>query len=276
MQREKNILFIILALIFAILATGAVFIYMKNYEDRIMAQSSESVSVIATNIDIKSGTQIKDYMISSIPWPKSKVMDQHVTRAEEVIGKTVKIDITKGMPILKGFLLKKGDNISYFVPEKMRAMTLKFDDRNSDSLLISPGSFVDILATFQSRGSSPFTKTILQNVKVIAVNGKTEDDFTMGEDSIVNDVTVLIRPEQTEKLALAKTQAKIQIVLRNINDNEEVEKSGIDQETIIYGKRGDADTESAKPIENIVKRIPLKERTVKIIRGTDIQEVRVK
>ena len=126
MQREKNILFIILALLFAVLATGAVFLYMKNYEDRIMAQSGQSVSVIATNIDIKSGTQIKDYMITTISWPKSKVMDNHITHSDDVVGKTVKIGISKGMPILKGFLLKKGDNISYFVPEKMRAMTLKF------------------------------------------------------------------------------------------------------------------------------------------------------
>ena len=46
MQREKNILFIILALLFAVLATGAVFLYMKNYEDRIISQSGQSVSVI--------------------------------------------------------------------------------------------------------------------------------------------------------------------------------------------------------------------------------------
>jgi len=276
MQREKNVLFIILALAFALLATGALFLYMKNYEDRIISEAGMTVSVVAANVDLKSGAQIRDYMLTTTQWPKNKVLDHHIANTEDVIGKTLKMSISKGMPILRGFLLKKGDNLSYFVPDKMRAMTLKFDERTSDTLMVSPGSFVDILATFSNRGSSPFTKTILQNVKVIAVNGKTEEDYDMVVDKKVKEVTVLIKPEATEALALAKTQAQLQIVLRNINDSEEMEKSGIDEETIIYGRSDDDEKTPKKKLDAFIKNMPLKERTVKIIRGTEVQEIRTK
>jgi len=275
MQREKNMLFMILALVFALLATGAVYLYMKDYEKRIMNESGVTVPIVGTNIDLIGGTEIREYMLTSLPWPKKKLLDQHFTSQRDVIGKIVKTRIPKGMPILKGLLHRAGDNLSQLVPDKMRAMTLRFDSKTADTSFVQPGSFVDILATFKNKGAVPFTKTILQNVHVIAVNGKVQGEYVANDNKEVNEITVLVKPIDTEKLALAKSLAKLQVVLRNMNDNEELIKSGVDEQTIMYGKAEETKSGSkeASPFP-IIKHLPMRERTkIKVIRGTEMSEV---
>jgi len=277
MQRERNLLFIILALLFALIATGGIYYYLQTYEDKIIRDSGMTESIMATNIELKAGTEIKEFMLTTIEWPKKKLITQHLRKKSDVLGKIVKTRVPAGMPILKGFLLDKEDNLSYFVPENMRAMTIKFGKDGSDATFIRPGSYVDVLATFKNRGMNPFTKTIMQNVKVIAVNGKSQEDFDLKEGEKITEVTVLVKPQDTEKLALAKSQATLQIVIRNMNDNAEIEKSGIDAESIMFGNKTDKeidDTEK-RPHFDFSSQLPAKKKPVTIIRGTDVQEVRL-
>lgn len=277
MQRERNLLFIILALLFALIATGGIYYYLQNYEDKIIRESGITESIIATNIELNAGTEIKEFMLTTIEWPKKKLLAQHLRQKTDVLGKVVKTRVPQDMPILKGYLLDKEDDLSYFVPENMRAMTIKFGKEGSDASFVRPGSFVDVLATFKNRGMNPFTKTILQNVKVIAVNGKSQEDYESTDGEVINEVTVLVKPTETEKLALAKSQATLQIVIRNMNDNVEIEKSGIDAESIMFGEKPDKeinDTEN-KPRFDFSSQLPDKKKPVTIIRGTDVKEVRL-
>jgi pilus assembly protein CpaB len=277
MQRERNLLFIILAFLFALIATGGIYYYFQNYEDKIIKESGLTESVVATNIELKAGTEIKEFMLTTIEWPKKKLHPHHVLNKNDIIGKVVKSTIAKNMPVMKAYLAEKGANISYFVPENMRAMTIHFGKDGTDSSLVHPGTFVDVLATFKDRGMSPFTKTILQNVKVIAVNGQSEEKFELKDDVTVTDVTILVRPHDTETLALAKSQASLQIVIRNQNDSEEMERKGIDAETLLFGPKKDDDSKSEidqKRFE-LFNPMPVQKRPITIIRGTDVQEVRL-
>lgn len=277
MQRERNLLFIILAFLFALIATGGIYYYFQNYEDQIIKESGLTRSIVATNIELKAGTEIKDFMLTTIEWPKKKVHPHHVLDVSDILGKVVKSTIPKGMPIMQSYLVEKGANISYLVPENMRAMTIHFGKEGTDSGLVHPGTFVDVLATFKDRGMSPFTKTILQNVKVIAVNGQSQEKFEVEENAVVNDVTILVRPQDTETLALAKSQASLQIVIRNLNDNEEMDRKGIDAETLLFGPKSDEDEtdEMNQKRFEMFNPLPAQKKPITIIRGTDVQEVRL-
>jgi pilus assembly protein CpaB len=277
MQRERNILFMILALLFAFIATGGIYYYLQNYQDKIIQESGVTESIIATNIELKAGTEIKEFMLTTIEWPKTKLIPQHITKKADVIGKVVMTRIPQGMPLLKGFIIDKGDNVSFLVPENMRAMTIAFGKEGSDARFVRPGIFVDVLATFKNRGVNPFTKTILQNVKIIAVNGKAEDDFELKAGDPISEVTILVKAQDTEKLALAKSQATLQIVIRNINDNEEVEKKGIDAESIMYGTKTEEtiDTDNENKFLGFQTPLPIQKKGITVIRGTEVQEVRL-
>jgi pilus assembly protein CpaB len=88
-----------------------------------------------------------------------------------------------------------------------------------------PGSRVDVLATFALPGNTDsITQTILQDVEVLTAGEKIEPD-PQGKAETVNVVTLLLAPEESQKLLLASTQGSIQFVLRN----------GIDQATASVG-----------------------------------------
>ena len=66
------------------------------------------------------------------------------------------------------------------------------------------------------------TQTILSNTEVLTAGQKIEPDPT-GKAETVNVVTLLLKPEDGEKLVMASTQGSIQFVLRNGADQNSPE-----------------------------------------------------
>jgi pilus assembly protein CpaB len=62
--------------------------------------------------------------------------------------------------------------------------------------------------------TNSITQTILQDVEVLTAGEKIEPD-PQGKAQTVNVVTLLLAPEESQKLLLASTQGSIQFVLRN-------------------------------------------------------------
>ncbi|HUQ93160.1 MAG TPA: RcpC/CpaB family pilus assembly protein, partial [Bryobacteraceae bacterium] len=75
----------------------------------------------------------------------------------------------------------------------------------------------------QSEGSR--SKTILQNIEVLSA-GQTIQKDTEGKPVQVQVVNLLVTPDQSEIMALASNDARIQLVLRNPLDKLEVKTKG--------------------------------------------------
>lgn len=270
---KRQVIVIIIAIMFALMTTGIIFKYVKNYESRVLQESKSTVNVVIAAKEIRVGTQINASMLTTMEWPKKKVLDAHITDTNAVIGKYVKTNVPKDMPIMAEFLLKKGADVSHFVPEKMRAMTLRFSEKNGDIMFVRPGSRVDILATFNQRGEGSSTRTILQNVQAIAVNGKTQESFDPKENEIITSVTILVPPSDTQKLALAKSQGVISVVLRNQNDQAVMDEEEQGALSMIFsrlsGDKNDADMGGAPMPRAAIQ-------SVTIIRGTEVSHERLR
>ncbi len=267
MQREKNLLFIIIALIFALLAAAGTYYYLKEYEKKLLAESNMMVPVVATTTEIKAGTEIKPFMVTTMPWPKRKILPTHIKTKEAVIGKVSTINIPKNFPILQTMITNKKSDISNIIPEKMRAMTLQLEANSADVAFIKPGVYVDILATFSPPGIPPYTKTILKGVKIIAVNGLTEALYSSINVKEIEEITVLIKAKDVEKVASAKTEAKIQVVLRNQNEIETEEEDMAKQANI---------KAIQKKVKQFVPNIKEYSSPVTLIRGTEVKKVHLK
>jgi pilus assembly protein CpaB len=82
---------------------------------------------------------------------------------------------------------------------------------------------VDVLVTFTpSGGNQPMTKTVLQNVQVLTA-GQTIEPDPQGRPHSVNVVTLLVDPEDSQRLQLASSQGNIQFVLRSGADQKQAE-----------------------------------------------------
>ena len=100
----------------------------------------------------------------------------------------------------------------------MRAAAVITNELNNVSGFLFPGSHVDVLVTFRAdNAKDPMTTTVLQNIEVLSTGEKLQPDPS-GKPQNVKVVTLLLTPEDAEKLALASNQGTVQFVLRNASD----------------------------------------------------------
>jgi len=105
----------------------------------------------------------------------------------------------------------------------MRATAVRSNEIVGVAGFLYPGSHVDVLVTYTPPGAGnvPVTQTVLQDVEVLTA-GQTSEPDPQGKPQTVNVVTLLLNPEDSQKLQLASVQGGIQFVLR----------SGVDQKNV--------------------------------------------
>ena len=116
------------------------------------------------------------------------------------------------------------------------------------------------------------TKVVLANVQVLTAGTRMEQDQKDGKPVQVTVVTMSVTPEQAERLALASTEGKIQLALRNPLDQTAPATTGMKPSVLLgMAKAAPAQTAtSAKPkpgqavtVATSTTYVP----TVEIIRG---------
>jgi len=142
-----------------------------------------------------------------------------------LIGRVLILPVEANEPVLKHDLAPNGSyGLAAKIPSGMRATSVKTNEVMNVSGFLFPGSRVDVLVTLRGDNTaSTTTRTVLQNVQVLATGNKTDPDPN-GKPENVSVVTLLVSPEESEKLALAQNQAAmnqgtIHFVLRNGGDS---------------------------------------------------------
>src|SRR5204862_7474530 len=100
---------------------------------------------------------------------------------------------------------------------------------------VLPGSRVDVAAAARptSQPQDATSKVILSNVQVLTSGTRLEQDAEKGKPMQVTVVTLLVYPEQSERLALASTEGKIQLALRNPLDTGAPDTPGMKQAVLL-------------------------------------------
>jgi pilus assembly protein CpaB len=107
---------------------------------------------------------------------------------------------------------------------------------------IMPGTLVDVVVVIQppagTASGEMISKIVLQNIKVLA-NGQNIDKPKNDREveRSVRAVTLQVTPEQAEKLALASSEGKLQLVMRNSVDQADEQTSGANKKTLLLGER---------------------------------------
>jgi pilus assembly protein CpaB len=178
---------------------------------------------VAMSKPVEAGQVVKPEDVKMIAWPANVPLAGGFTKTDDVIGRTALESLAQDAPVLNQDLAAKGAGVglSVKIPDGMRAISLKSDEVVGVSGFVFPGSRVDVLVTFRNPNTSDtVTATVLQNVQVLAAGNKVAPDPS-GVAASVNEVTLLLSPNDAEKAVLASSQGTIHFVLRNGSDNGE-------------------------------------------------------
>lgn len=220
---------IFLALLVALLLSGAVTFFISHKLNSHAGAPFATHRYVAASRGLLAGDVLKPDDLILTDWPASLPLTNAFTKTEDLAGRAVIYPVAASQPILEGYLAAPGSGIGLTtkIPEGMRATSVKSDEVVGVAGFLFPGSHVDVLVTFRSdRLPTPETQIVLQDVEVLTVGQKLEPD-PQGKPESVNVVTLLLTPEDAQKLMLASTQGGIQFVLRNGADHTKVKATPV-------------------------------------------------
>src|SRR5436853_6110742 len=208
----------------ALLAAGITYFFSKKLSGR-RARAATS-QIVASTGELPSGVTLATKDVTLIDWPIDVPIQGSFSKVEDVIGRPLLYAIGSREPILKRNLGVEGAGIGLAgrIPPGMRATAVRSNEIVGVAGFLYPGSHVDVLVTYTPPGAGnvPVTQTVLQDVEVLTA-GQTSEPDPQGKPQTVNVVTLLLNPEDSQKLQLASVQGTIQFVLRNGVDQKSVE-----------------------------------------------------
>jgi pilus assembly protein CpaB len=232
----------------AIAAAAAYFLYdyLRMQEKRVSeAVATEEIVVAAKEIRI--GGTIEGGQIKTAGWPKANMPQGAIKTKEGVVGRIALQTIVPGDAVTESKLVpKEGPSgvMTYKIPEGHRAMTVGVDQVAGVAGFINPGVMVDVVLTIMPPGKKDtLSKIVLQNIPILAIGQIVEQKG--GEPVVVPTVTMDVTPEDAEKLAVAGSQGRLQLVLRRLGDKEDAKTAGATITKVLSGAKYKAEAPRA-------------------------------
>lgn len=214
MNRTRLLMIGALALALGLLTSGYVY---KNLQAKTVGNAEPGIDVIVAADDIQVGQKVEEHDIKIVKIPVSALPPNTPRRKSDVVGHGVIVPITKGEFILPTKLAAEnaGAGLPALIPPGMRAIAVRVNDVTSVAGFVTAGTRVDVLLTGTPTGNTDQeTTTVLQNIAVLTAGSRLERSST-GEAQSVPVITLLVTPEDAQRLTLAGSQGHIQLALRN-------------------------------------------------------------
>ena len=209
-------------LFFIALALSAVFAFMLY---RYLSTPVGGENVIVAKSDIMPKTTITADMVKEISVPKDYIQPNALQDRKKVVGSISREAIVAGQQITTRSLIIAGNTAGFtgIIPKDKRAMTVAVTEESGVAGFTKPGDYVDVIVTLdQQELGGPVSKTILQNLQVLAYNRdlETATDNSSANKGVTsttsktNTVTLAVNPIEAVQLALGDEKGKIRLALR--------------------------------------------------------------
>jgi pilus assembly protein CpaB len=239
MNRNRLMVGLAFAVLLAFILAAYVYHAFKRAEVNAAGPVMHMTNIVVAAEPLKIGTRIDGSKVKTIQWPSSSKPEGMFSDVTEVANRAVINNIAENEPILADNLAssESGAGLSATIPEGMRAVSVSVNDVVGVAGFVTPGTMVDVLVTGNTvgaNGGSSVTRTILENIRVLAAGQKMEQDRE-GKPENVPVITLLVTPEDAGKLTMASTEGNIQLALRNTVDTKNTNPAPVLQSTLFSG-----------------------------------------
>lgn len=264
--------FVVLALAIAAGGTFAfgTYKYMQNPPTRTVGVATNPVIVAAA--DLQLGAELRREDLRVIQWPQGAVPAGAFAKPEDLVGRGLIQPVAMNEPFLPAKLASKeaGAGLPPVIPPGYRALSVRVNDVVGVAGYVLPGTHVDVVVTINPTNQPPdvTSKVVLTNVLVLASGTKIEQSEN-NKPIQVSVVTLLVSPDEAEKLTLASTEGKIQLALRNPLDKTAPTTAGIKPAPLVGAGSAPVRMASGRVVSRPQQAAPAPAPTptVEIIRG---------
>jgi pilus assembly protein CpaB len=212
MDRQKKLLLFGAAWVSALLLTWF------YYANAVAPKQQKTLRVVVAAHDTPIGTLLRKSDLKIVNYPEKDIPKGAVFAVPNAENRVVMVPMNTNEPVLQGKLsdVTTVEGVASTIDRGYRAVSVQITDVSGVAGLIQPGSHVDVLFTRPGTMAEATTSMILQNVRVIST-GRTIQAGQVVDPRAPKSptVTLVLTPDEAQKLELAKNQGKIGLSLRN-------------------------------------------------------------
>lgn len=189
----------------------------------------ELTEVLMLAKDVPMGEQIGSNLRWQ-PWPADALNEHFITRGqepdalEELRNGIARVNLYAGEPLRRAKLINEGSSfMSAMLPPGKRAIATQIAADTSAGGFILPGDYVDVIMTRRADSDTTptgfITETILENVRVLAIDQTIHEDEEGRRVKLGETATLELSPDQAEVITAAQQMAdRLTLALRSIAD----------------------------------------------------------
>ena len=265
MKRYGALMALVLAVAFGVLAvvlTNKWLTAQVSEESPAFKASTATAQIVVASKEIGVGGRLGEDNLALAKWPEENIPKGAFKEIGAVTNRIAVSKLVAGEPLLAAELAAPGSGAGLvaLIEPGMRAMAILVDEVTGVGGFILPSTYVDVIGVEDNKSKSQKAVTLLKKIKVLAI---AQETFTEeGKAKIVRTVTVEVKPEQAEALALQTHKGSIHLVLRNPLEGEEAPQP--------------VKVAQSKPAPKRVYKPAPKPFAVEVIRGTEREQVKFK
>lgn len=228
MRGKRTFIVLMLAVMFGGLAGWSALRLLDQPSPLAAETTRGAAQVVVAARDLPVGHLLGREDVRVVDWPSNALPEGYAQTIPDVVGRGIIADVRLNEPLLDRKMADRSGHggLPIAIPDGMRAVSVPVDEVVSVAGFVVQGTRVDLYVTINaSDGGDPVTKLVLQNVTVLAAGQEYRQD-PQGRPTAVSVLTVLVTPEDGEKLVHSQRTGRIQLALRGMLDVRSVQTPG--------------------------------------------------
>jgi pilus assembly protein CpaB len=226
-RQSRTALVLGVAVVTATAATYGVYRAISRIPVRTVEIATNHAVVAAKALP--NGAMLKADDVKLIDWPAKSPLANGFSEVDKVVDRGLIWAVVENEPIVESKLapIGAGAGLPPSIPAGMRAMSVKVNEVIGVAGFVVPGNRVDVMVTIKQQNNDSITKTVVSNVQVLTAGTRYDQQNEKASKPIPSTViTLLVSPQDGEKITLAQSEGQLMLALRNPLDVEPTVTSG--------------------------------------------------
>jgi pilus assembly protein CpaB len=215
-RRTRTVVVVLIAIVLASLASLGVYRAVQRIPAREVEIATAHAVVAARPLPM--GTLLTKDDVKIIGWPARTPLAGGFTSVDQVTNRGVMTALAENEPLTDGKLAPAGSGggLPPSIPQGMRAISVKVNEVIGVAGFVAPGTNVDVVVTIRAGSEGSMSRVVVSNVQVVTVGTRSDQQNTKdGQRPASTVVTLMVTPDDAERIALASAEGQIILTLRN-------------------------------------------------------------
>ena len=229
-RTTRTVVVMAVATVIAGVASLGVYAAVKSIPVREVEVAHNFVAVAAHNLP--TGSRLAEKDVKLVAWPAKNPVPGAFSEVKPLVDRGLVAAVGENEPLTESKLapIGSGAGLPPAIPTGMRAMSVKVDEVIGVAGFVVPGTRVDLVVTLRGTNQTEETmsRTVASNVLVLTAGTKFDQEQAKDGKALPSTVvTLAVTPDDAERVALASSEGKISLALRNPLDVAPTETTGV-------------------------------------------------